>query len=477
MGYWANLKEGLSAAIAPGEEPIDVLVKGLRDASMPTGEPPFSGYGGQGFWNDSNAQRLENLLRLFTGSRIDYEREVGDLSLSSLVMAAANWLGTTLPEAPIEVARGKGKKLASVDEHPLAQLWANPNPYYSGELMLMGFAVSWLISGNVYILKVRDMTGQVVELYYLPHFMVEPQWPISGIPFISHYAYAVDGHEYHIPVEDIIHFRKGMDPNNPRKGLAPTAPVLRELFADHEAANFAAQLLKNFGIPGVIIAPGSDKVTIEENDREEVKRNYQAKFTGDGRGSAMVLSGQIEVKTLSFDPEKLMMIEQRKVAESRWSAVTGIPAAVLGFLVGMEQTKVGATMRELRELAYESFLIPTQRIIAGTLTKQLLPEMDVRPNLKVRFDNSEVRVLQDDRDRLFARINKAWISDEITLDECRTALGYEPDQSGRGDKYYSEVKQMLAVALAQQTQPANDPNQDPAADDPAGNGGQQNANN
>ena len=86
MNYWARFK-----------------------AAMETfrGEPPFSGYGGQGFYNDSNVRQLESLLRMFTGTRIDFEREVGDLSLHSLVMAAVNWLGTTLPEAPIEVARGK----------------------------------------------------------------------------------------------------------------------------------------------------------------------------------------------------------------------------------------------------------------------------------------------------------------------------------------------------------------------------------
>lgn len=88
MGYWQRLKAAYQTF---------------------RGEPVFSGFGGQGFWNDSNAHRLEGMLRLFTGSKIDYEREVGDLSLSSLVMAAANWLGTTLPEAPLEVVQGKGR--------------------------------------------------------------------------------------------------------------------------------------------------------------------------------------------------------------------------------------------------------------------------------------------------------------------------------------------------------------------------------
>ena len=410
------------------------------------GEPPFSGVGGQGFWNDYNIGQLERLLRFFTGSRIDYEREVGDLSLSSLVMAAANWLGTTLPEAPLQVTNGgKGKKAEVIEDHDLPKLWSRPNPYYSGELLWKAFGVSWFISGNVYFLKVRDRTGQVVEIWYLPHWMVAPQWPVSGTPFISHYLYCVDGLDYRLEREDLIHFRWGLDPNNPRLGMAPSAPVMRELYSDHEAANFAAQLLHNFGVPGVIISPKGEHRTISKEDRELIKQDYQRKFVGDGRGSPMVLSGGVEVSTLSMDPAKLLWLDQRKISEARWAAVTGIPAAVLGFSSGMEQTKVGATMRELREQAYESFLIPTQRLICGDLNVQLLPEFEAKGSQRrIRFDNSEVRVLQEDHDKMFARINRAWVSDELTLDETREAIGYPPDTTERGALYYSQVKALSA---------------------------------
>lgn len=415
-------------------------------AARASTDPPFSGYGGQGFWNDANAHRLESLLRMFTGSRIDYEREVGDLSLSSLVMAASNWLGTNLAEAPLQVTEGSGKeKKTVIEEHILPELWARPNSYYSGEDLFKAFGVSWFIDGNVYLLKVRDRSGEVAELWYLPHFAVEPQWPIGGIPFISHYAYNVDGREYVIRREDIIHFRRGIDPSNPRKGMSPAAPVMRELFADHESANFSAQLLKNFGIPGVIISPKGERVSIKKEDRDDIKGDFQHKFSGDGRGSAMVLSGQIDVTTLSFDPEKMLMAETRKISEARWCAMTGIPAAVLGFTSGMEQTTVGATMMALRKQAYEDCLIPTQRIIGGSLTVQLLPEFEgEKTKRKVGFDNSEVQVLQEDRDKLYARINSAWVSDELTLDETREAISYAPDASGRGALYYSEIKAALA---------------------------------
>ena len=45
---------------------------------------------------------------------------------------------------------------------------------------------------------------------------------------------------------------------------------------------------------------------------------------------------------------------------------------------------------------------------------------------------------------MFARINRAWVSDELTLDETREAIGYPPDTTKRGKLYYSQVKAMSA---------------------------------
>ena len=51
-----------------------------------------------------------------------------------------------------------------------------------------------------------------------------------------------------------MHFRFGLDPENDRKGRSPLAGVLREVFTDDEAANYTASLLRNMGVPGIIVS-------------------------------------------------------------------------------------------------------------------------------------------------------------------------------------------------------------------------------
>jgi hypothetical protein len=56
------------------------------------------------------------------------------------------------------------------------------------------------------------------------------------------------------------------------------------------------------------------------------------------------------------------------------SAALAIPAAVIGFGTGLQQTKVGATMREMVKLAWQGGIEPNQAIMADELDRSLLPE-------------------------------------------------------------------------------------------------------
>jgi HK97 family phage portal protein len=417
-------------------------------------DPRFSGVGGIGsFGLDSlHGDPLRQLLGIFAGSDINFKQELGDLSLNSLVMAAVNWLGMTLPEAPLQVVEpdGSGQNKAVLD-HPLVSLWKRPNRYYSGALLWRAFALSWFVDGNVYLLKVRDLTGEVVELWYLPHFMVRPQWPTSGTPFISHYLYTVDGMQFRLELDDVVHFRYGIDPNNPRCGYSPAQAVMRELYTDHEAANFSAQMLKNFGIPGVIISPEGQR-TVGKEEREILKSEI-GKFGGDGRFKPMALSGAIKVSTLSFDLDQMKTIDQRYISEERWCAATGIPAIVLNLGSGMRRSTF-SNFAEAREAAYESFLLPTQELIAADMTVQILSEFEgEKSNRAVAFDISKVRVLQDDRDKLYARITRAWKEDLMKHSEARAAIGLPADPA-RAEQYYSQTRPQPKTPAGNENQPS-----------------------
>jgi hypothetical protein len=64
----------------------------------------------------------------------------------------------------------------------------------------------------------------------------------------------------------------------------------------------------------------------------------------------MRLTGGTTAMQLGFAPRDLDLSALRNVAEERVCAALGVPAAVVGFGTGLEQTKLGATMRELRQL-------------------------------------------------------------------------------------------------------------------------------
>lgn len=368
---------------------------------------------------------------MFLGrTRYDYAREVGDGRSSSLMQACVLWICRTFPEAPVRVytinAKGEDKP---VDNHPLKLLLDTPNPYYPGELLWYATLADRTFTGNAYWLKVRSEARRVVELWWVPSTMMEPKWPDDGTAFISHYEYTPGTMPIRVKTSDVVHFRYGIDPNNMRKGMSPLGSLLREIFTDDEAANYTASMLRNVGVPPLVISPSGDSRPTR-NELEETKQGVIERTTGDRRGEPMVFDGPTDVKVLGFNPQQMDVANLRGIPEERVSAVLGLPAAVVGFGTGLANTKVGATMREMREQAYESNIIPTQRLMAAELRTQLLTEFgDVR-TLKIDFDLSKVRVLQVDQDALHQRVRDDLTSGLLTLARAQELIGETPDPNG-----------------------------------------------
>lgn len=431
-------------------------------ASALSGRPiPYpSGNGGSGLdWQMYGFPQYQN-------SAINYKREAGNLSGSSLIMAAVNWTGTALPEAPIDVKKRKGKSakvFEPLPDHPMAELLSHPTRYvegdetsewYAGELLWKAFAFSWIIDGNVYFRKVRNPLGQVIQLWYEPHFTCRPRWNQDGSEFISYYEVERNGQWYPVSKKDVVHFRYGVDPERPQVGLSPVASLYREVFTDGERARYSSLILRNGGVVPFILSPDPAANSVKL-DPKEIKNEFEYRTTGDNLGKPIVLTGAVKVQSVGSTPDTLLVDKASTIPEERVAAVIGIPAAVLGYGVGLEQTTVGATMRELREQAYESFLIPTWRLLAAELQSQLLPDFESdTKDLHVAHDLSHVRVLQDDRDKLFTRECLAYEKGIKKRSEVRSALGLDSDPK-IDDVYY---------VLAASEQPKPEPLQLPEGD-------------
>jgi HK97 family phage portal protein len=362
----------------------------------------------------------------FNRGRRDYAKQLDDPTGSSLIMAVLLWIVRRWPEAPIYLEDAKGD---AIYDHPMLAKLDRPNPNYSGTVLQFGAIMSLVWDGNGYIVKVRNKRDlSIKELWYVPHFQMEPMVNQGSPSFIDYYQYSPGGiTPIKLDPSDVVHLRYGIDPFNPRKGFSPLKSIARDAATDEEADNFAASLLHNMGVPGLLFSPDiAAGGAVASIDVAEAKKYIEAHFSGDNRGKPMVNGGPTKVQQFGFDPKAMDLSALRGIPEERVSAVTGIPAAVVGFGSGLAQTKVGATMKELREMAYEDGIIPIQRLVGADLETQLLDDFEPNPEaFKVCFDLSVVRVLQDDQDALYRRTIDAWNGGLISREEGKQALGFD----------------------------------------------------
>jgi HK97 family phage portal protein len=363
----------------------------------------------------------------------------GNLTSSSLVMACVNWAGTTIPSAPIQVQIQKDIKVwETIPDHPLVDLIADPNPYYSGITYWKAFAYSWLVYGNVFFYKARNAQGAVVELWLLDSRSVTPEWETDpdGSNRRIIYRYKGTGLDTVLAYEDVIHFRYGIDPDAPLLGLAPVKSLMYEIAADAEISTYTTQIMRNFGIPAFLVAPKPTSDGIYKMSATDMDSDIQKRTSGAMRGKPLIFNKPMDITAFGFSPDQMAVTSVSRRPESRVCAVLGVPAIVLGFEVGLERS-IYSNLKAAQEQAWMNFVIPTQDYIVAVLNDQLLYERIITESgtwpgaedrtYRVIFDRSAVAALQEDRNELFKRESDAYRFGIKKRSEARSALGLETE--------------------------------------------------
>ena len=357
-------------------------------------------------------------------------QEVGDGTGNSAVVACLNVLSTSFAEPSLKVYKRENGEMVEQEDHPVNQLLTRPNQYTSGSLLANYIITALNATGDAYLFKNRARSGRVVELVPLLPSYVKPRGNEEEL--ITHYEYYVKErstsiNEFQvIPASEVVHIRQGIDPNDHRKGFAPLKSVLREILGDEAAGQYAAALLHNMAVPGVILSPKDDTMGGPSKDEAEaIAQIYKQKFGGANRGAPMILTGSMDVKVVSWSPEQLNLNKLRRLPEERVSAVLGVPAILAGLGAGLEAATYNNT-RELREFFTEQKLIPLWQTVANEITSQLL-QADFTSDTKLvcKYDLGEVRALDADKSEVFKRMNTGVQGGWITVGEARKAVGLD----------------------------------------------------
>jgi len=352
--------------------------------------------------------------------------EVGDGRGNSAVEAVLGYLARTFPEAPLRVHETKDAATTLVDDHPVHRLLDRPNPAMIGADLDYFSVVSRRAEGNAYIWKRRSAAGIVVELWPLMPDLVTPKGNPQSAEmtdqWIDHYEYRPQGQLIRIPREDIIHHREGFDPDDPRRGYAALKSVLREILGDEAAGQFSVALLRNMGIPGVIISP-KDGEGPASDEADEMEQKWAEKYGRSGKGTPYVVrGGAVNVDVVGFSPEQMNFRDLARLPEERISGVLGVPAILAGLGAGLERA-IESNLKGLREHYTETTLVPDWKTDAARWTIGLLREYDEDEDRVLARDLRDVRALQEDQNALYERQSTMIEGVFGTLADARRAVG------------------------------------------------------
>jgi len=380
---------------------------------------------------------------------------------NSAVYACLSAIVSAYTEAPIQVRRMTGDRDESIwlDTHPAQVLLDAPNPHMDGPSVLGWVQWAKHTHGNAYLRKVRSGnpdTGNVVQLWPVSPRLVEPVTERGSGDFVSYYRYQyAPGKWEPIAPHNMIHFRLGLDDADMRVGVSPLKRLAREVGSDTEATAFADALLRNYGVPGLVVttAPG---VEMDATRAADLKDKIGSAFGAENRGRVGVLTNGATMQAFGFSPESLQLNSLHRIPEERISAVLRVPAIVAGLGAGLERSTF-ANFAEARAMFVEQTIMSLYRADAATLTQQLLADFTRDRDIRITFATDEIRALQDDTDALYTRLDVGVRGGWIAVDEARAQVGLPPMGSGDADSTPQKALAALLEIKAQQPRAADFP--------------------
>ena len=373
------------------------------------------------------------------GETFDYASAAGYGRQNAIVWACLNAMSNAFPEAPPTVQRmAKDNQEAPEPMHKVAQLIRRPNPHMSWPLMASYLIVSMHLDGAAFFWKQREVSGRPMALWPIPPWQITPVWPDGGTTadFIVGYEYYPpgQGEPVFLPASEVVHIRRMIDPENHRLGLNALFPVFRHIFTDEESSAFTAAMLKNLGVPGVILSPKPQAeaagVRVTAADAQRWKEAFASNFGGERRGEPMVMALPMDVTVASFSPQQLSFEALHRIPETRICAVLNVPPSVANVLAGLEHNTYSNNEQQ-REAFMEQTMIPLWRLIAEELGRALLPDFERDTSVvRVEFDLTQVRALQEDENALITRVREALGGPIYTLNEARELAGRPPLPDG-----------------------------------------------
>lgn len=360
---------------------------------------------------------------------------------SSTVYVALAFLSRGILSGRLVVASGKkGRKtFRTTRRHPALSLLHAPTPWHDYNCFIKAVVLQTLGSrtGDSFAIKARNAAGEVIGLLPVAgHYMHSVGDPFTGKPERWDYKLHLGGEAVPLPLTEVVHFRNGVNPHNPARGLSDFEWAECEMQADASFTTLAASLARNMGIPSTIIAPASGS-TIPPEDVQDIARSFSMRTTGDNSGAPLVLRGAVEVQKPGPPPSSMDIDALARSTGERLIARLGLSFLGLGI---PDSRGTHQNFGEAARSNWDNGVLPLAHSMAEALTHHLLrPDYYGPADQRFEFDFSDCAAFREDEGLKADRAGKLYQYGVLQRDESRGAVGFKPLGGEDGDFIKSAV--------------------------------------
>lgn len=336
---------------------------------------------------------------------------------------------------PINVKKADNGGWKKTDTTPYSELLAFPNKRHTTVTFLQMLVFSFMVSGNGYIVIIRDNTGTAINLVPIDPWNVSIEEKQNGdrVYHVSErllYDYKTSfksekGMNRRIREEDMIHIQS----SNIVNGIQGNSPIslAGEVFGLGLAAQETAARAFNNGsfFQGYLKVQG----TLNKDKQDQVQENWnRAQQSVTNSGKVPVIPKDVDYINTGASPQELQLLEAREQITKDIARMYGVPLHKLGF----GDTDKAANLSQQERSYVNSALSSITKQIEQQFNTKILFRSDFN-KIKFEFDFTEL-VLPDmlERGQYYAI---AITNGFMNKDEIRELEGYAPIPNGEGQAF------------------------------------------
>lgn len=331
-------------------------------------------------------------------------------------------------------SRGDTKEIVS---SRLLDLLYKPNPFQTKGEFWKTTIINLKTTGDAFWFKVRNKSGNVLELWNLRPDMVTIV--TDPVHFVKEYRFSKrTGEIIYFAPEDIIHF-KYPNPLSEYNGSAPLMAAKSRIVTEEYAANYQRDFFINNARPDAIIKSVNN---LKQADKDELREGWKKKYQGPGKNSKLaILSGGLEYQQISLSQKEMDFIESIKANRDDILIAFGVPKTVLGITedVNRANAETGIYM------FLSETIVPEMTSIITKINEEMVsPDFDDSMYLSFKDPTP------DNRDITLTEYANGITNNWLLINEVRQREGLPPIAGGWS--FYLPIIQQAVGGLSQADQ-------------------------